>query len=80
MDNFFLGKSRNIEQSLMENDNIKLVYQDVAHYEKMKNLIDGSPSRFCGRHKESRICDLLPVFDEEGLVAWVKLWFQDVEI
>ena len=24
--------------------------------------------------------NILPVFDEEGLVAWVKLWFQDVKI
>ncbi len=23
---------------------------------------------------------LLPIFDVEGLPAWVKLWFQDVEI
>ena len=25
-------------------------------------------------------CDILPLFDEAGLVAGVKLWFQDVEI
>ena len=40
VDNFFLGKHRNIQHSLNENDNVKLVYQDAAHYEKMKNLIE----------------------------------------
>jgi UDP-glucose 4-epimerase len=38
VDNFFLGKHRNIEQAIKENDNVKLFYQDAAHYEKMKSL------------------------------------------
>jgi UDP-glucose 4-epimerase len=40
VDNFFLGKQRNIDHALKENDNVKLFYQDAAHYEKMKNLIN----------------------------------------
>lgn len=40
VDNFFLGKHRNIDKVLKENDNVKLFYQDAAHYEKMKNLIE----------------------------------------
>ncbi|MDG6220477.1 MAG: SDR family NAD(P)-dependent oxidoreductase [Candidatus Thermoplasmatota archaeon] len=40
VDNFFLGKHRNIEQAMRENDNVLLFYQDVAHYEKMKNLME----------------------------------------
>jgi len=38
VDNFFLGKHRNIEKAIKDNDNIKLFYQDATHYEKMKNL------------------------------------------
>jgi len=39
IDNFFLGKHRNIEQA-MKNDNVKLYYQDVSHYEKMLNIFE----------------------------------------
>lgn len=38
LDNFFLGKQRNIEQA-MKNENVKLYYQDAAHYEKMLNIL-----------------------------------------
>ena len=38
IDNFFLGKHRNIELSMKNNSNIKLYYQDASHYEKMQNI------------------------------------------
>ena len=37
VDNFFLGKHRNIEEA-MKYDNVVLHYQDASHYEKMKNF------------------------------------------
>ena len=39
VDNFFLGKQRNIGQAL-KNENVKLYYQDAAHYEKMLNIFE----------------------------------------
>ena len=39
VDNFFLGKHRNIAEAL-KNENVILRYQDAAHYEKMKNLFE----------------------------------------
>lgn len=38
LDNFFLGKHRNIEQAFRNFPDLKLYYQDVSHYEKMKNI------------------------------------------
>lgn len=40
VDNFFLGKHRNIEPAMKDFDNVKLYYQDAGHYEKMKNLFE----------------------------------------
>ncbi|MBA3045808.1 MAG: NAD-dependent epimerase/dehydratase family protein [Euryarchaeota archaeon] len=40
VDNFFLGKHRNIEPAMKTFDNIKLYYQDAGHYEKMKNIFE----------------------------------------
>ena len=37
IDNFFLGKHRNIEYAINNFENIKLYYQDASHYEKMLN-------------------------------------------
>jgi len=39
IDNFFLGKQRNIEAAMKESDTVKLYYQDAGHYEKMQNLL-----------------------------------------
>ncbi len=39
VDNFFLGKHRNIDKAMNANSNIKLYYQDAGHYEKMKNIM-----------------------------------------
>jgi UDP-glucose 4-epimerase len=38
VDNFFLGKQRNIDVA-MQFPNVKLYYQDAGHYEKMKNVM-----------------------------------------
>ncbi len=38
IDNFFLGKHKNIEPAMKSFENIKLYYQDASHYEKMKNI------------------------------------------
>ncbi len=38
IDNFFLGKHKNIEPAIKSFENIKLYYQDAGHYEKMKNI------------------------------------------
>jgi hypothetical protein len=35
-----------------------------------------SGCRYLGHEAEGN----LPVFNEEGLVAWINLWFHDVEI
>jgi UDP-glucose 4-epimerase len=40
VDNFFLGKQRNIQQVMETFPNIKLYYQDATHYEKMKNILN----------------------------------------
>ena len=40
VDNFFLGKHRNIEQAMKGSDAVKLYYQDAGHYEKMKNIFE----------------------------------------
>jgi len=38
VDNFFLGKHRNIDAAI-QSPNVKLYYQDAGHYEKMKNIM-----------------------------------------
>ncbi len=38
VDNFFLGKHRNIEEAFRKFSALKLYYQDASHYEKMKNI------------------------------------------
>ncbi len=40
VDNFFLGKHRNIENAMKNFDKIKLYYQDASHYEKMANIFE----------------------------------------
>ena len=40
VDNFFLGKHRNIEPAMKSFENMKLYYQDAGHYEKMKNIFE----------------------------------------
>jgi len=39
VDNFFLGKQRNIETAMRSFPGTKLYYQDAGHYEKMKNIM-----------------------------------------
>lgn len=39
VDNFFLGKQRNIEYAMNASKSVKLYYQDAGHYEKMKNIM-----------------------------------------
>lgn len=39
VDNFFLGKHRNIETAMCSLQATKLYYQDAGHYEKMKNIM-----------------------------------------
>jgi UDP-glucose 4-epimerase len=39
VDNFFLGKHRNIETATCSFTGTKLYYQDAGHYEKMKNIM-----------------------------------------
>lgn len=39
VDNFFLGKQRNIESVMKTSKAVKLYYQDAGHYEKMKNIM-----------------------------------------
>lgn len=39
VDNFFLGKHRNIDK-LIKKNNVVLYYQDAAHYEKMLNIFE----------------------------------------
>ncbi len=39
VDNFFLGKHRNIELAMRTQPGTKLYYQDAGHYEKMKNIM-----------------------------------------
>lgn len=39
VDNFFLGKHRNIEHAMLTQPDTKLYYQDAGHYEKMKNIM-----------------------------------------
>ena len=38
VDNFFLGKHRNIDSAMKKYDNIQLNYLDASHYEKMLNI------------------------------------------
>lgn len=40
IDNFFLGKHRNIENAMKNFDRLKLYYQDASHYEKMVNIFE----------------------------------------
>lgn len=40
VDNFFLGKHRNLEPAIKTFGNIKIYYQDAGHYGKMKNIMD----------------------------------------
>jgi UDP-glucose 4-epimerase len=39
VDNFFLGKHRNIDAAMKLSPEVKLYYQDAGHYEKMKNIM-----------------------------------------
>ncbi|MBI5001241.1 MAG: GDP-mannose 4,6-dehydratase [Euryarchaeota archaeon] len=39
VDNFFLGRHRNIQRAMDTFPSIKLYYQDAAHYEKMRNIM-----------------------------------------